>query len=69
MGPVEVEGIVGEDLGHVGGLVVIAGVLVVAGEGAAADAVVVDPDALVRFGWLLLELGIELGHGPPCIYR
>ena len=45
---VEGEGLVGEDGGHVLGLVVVAGVLVAHGVGAAAVAVFVDVDALVR---------------------
>ncbi len=63
------EGVVGDDVGHVFGDVVVAGVLVAHGVGAAADAFGVDPDALVRDGWVLLEFGIEQ-HGvpPPGVY-
>jgi hypothetical protein len=53
----EREAVVGEDVGHVVDDVVEAGVFVVAGVGAAADAVVVDPDALVWLGRLLLDSG------------
>ena len=59
---VEGEGLVGEDGGHVFGPVVVAGVLVAHGVGAAAVAVGVDVDALVGLGWVLTEFGIE-GHG------
>jgi hypothetical protein len=58
----EREGLVGEDGGHVFGLVVVAGVLIAHGVGAAAVAVGVDVDALVGLGWALAEFGIE-GHG------
>jgi hypothetical protein len=69
-GAVEGEGVVGEDVGHVGDDVVETGVLVVHGVGAAADAVGVGPDALVRLGWLVLELWEDgKGHrAPPGVY-
>lgn len=60
----EREGVVREDLNPVDAMV-IAGVLVLHGVGAAADAGGVEPDALMRFRRLLLELWMEAWHGTP----
>ena len=68
-GALDGKGVVGEDLDAVDA-VVEAGVLVAQGVGAAADAGGVQPDALVRFGRLVLELWMEVWHGyPPGISR
>jgi hypothetical protein len=57
---VQQERIVGEDGRHVFDRVVVAGVLVVHGERAAAFAFAVGPDALVRLGRLFAEFRIEV---------
>jgi hypothetical protein len=58
------ESVIGEDLDAVHA-VVEAGVLVAQGVRPAADAGGVQPDALVRFGRLVLELWMEVWHGYP----
>jgi len=64
----EWEGYVGKDGRHLSGLVVVAGVLVAHGVGAATIAVAVDVDALVELGWFLAEFRIERHGCTPPVY-